>query len=176
MAVRDTTVTIDGLNQLRRALKSLEPEAAAGFRQAGYASATIVADEAKTIVPVLTGRLRDTIRAALIESGGKVRAGIKSVPYAGPIHFGWGRRNITPQPFLYSAIDSRRDEVLDTYLAHLEHLTAGYCAPTAGTSPKARTAVKRAAKSGGGEMWRASTQDKWDKLIEAGVSGATGGQ
>lgn len=174
MAVADTTVTVDGLNQLRRALKSLDPQAKEDFKQAGYASATIVADAARTLVPVLTGNLRDTIRAALIESGGKVRAGIKSVPYAGPIHFGWGRRNITPQPFLYSAIDSRREEVLDTYLAHLERITSGYCVPSGGVSSKARSAVRD--KALGGEMWRESTQDKWDKLIEAGMSSATGGK
>lgn len=172
MAVADTTVTIDGLNQLRRALKSLDPEAKEGFKQAGFASANIVADTARTLVPVITGNLRDTIRAALIESGGKVRAGVKAVPYAGPIHFGWGRRNITPQPFLYSAIDSRKQEVLDTYLAHLERITSGYCVPKSSVSSKARTAVR---KSGGNEMWRTSTQDKWDKLIEAGISTATGG-
>lgn len=175
MAVRDTTVTIDGLSQLRRALKSLDPEAAQGFKQAGFASANIVADTARTLVPVVTGNLRDTIRAAMIESGGKVRAGIKSVPYAGPIHFGWGRRNITPQPFLYSAIDSRREEVLDTYLAHLERITSGFCVPSGGTTSTARSAVRRTKGSSGGEMWRSSTQDKWDKLIEAGVSAATGG-
>lgn len=166
MAVQQTTVTIDGLNQLRRAFKTLSANATEDFKAAGYASATIVADEAKSLVPVVSGRLRDSIRAAMVQSGGKVRAGVKAVPYAGPIHFGWGRRNITPQPFLYQAIDRRHGEVLDTYLAHLERITNGFCAPASATSPKARRA---AAKTG-----TRRTQQDWDKIIEAGMSKAYG--
>ena len=166
MAVQQTTVTIDGLNQLRRAFKTLSENSKEDFKAAGYASATIVRDEAKSIVPVVSGRLRNSIRAAMIETGGKVRAGIKSVPYAGPIHFGWGRRNITPQPFLYQAIDRRHGEVLDTYLAHLERITNGFCAPAGGTAPRAKRA---AAKTG-----TRKTQADWDKIIEAGMSKAYG--
>ena len=44
-----------------------------------------------------------------------VRAGFARVPYAGPIHFGWRKRNIQPQPFLYEALDKRRNEVFDRY-------------------------------------------------------------
>jgi hypothetical protein len=166
MAVQQTTVTIDGLNQLRRAFKTLSANATEDFKAAGYASATIVADEAKSLVPVVSGRLRDSIRAAMVQSGGKVRAGVKAVPYAGPIHFGWGRRNITPQPFLYQAIDRRHGEVLDTYLAHLERITNGFCAPASTPSPKARRA---AAKTG-----TRRTQEDWDKIIEAGLRKAYG--
>jgi HK97 gp10 family phage protein len=166
MAVQQTTVTIDGLNQLRRAFKTLSENAKEDFKAAGYASASIVADEAKSLVPVVSGRLRDSIRAAMIETGGKVRAGVKAVPYAGPIHFGWGRRNITPQPFLYQAIDRRHGEVLDTYLAHLERITSGFCAPASSPGPKARRA---AAKTG-----TRRTQQDWDKIIEAGMSKAYG--
>ena len=166
MAVQQTTVTIDGLNQLRRAFKTLSENSKEDFKAAGYASATVVADEAKSIVPVLTGNLRDSIRAAMVESGGKVRAGLKKVPYAGPIHFGWGRRNITPQPFLYQAIDRRYGEVLDTYLAHLERITNGFCTPATPTAPRAK---KAATKTG-----TRRTQQDWDKIIEAGMSKAYG--
>jgi hypothetical protein len=166
MAVQQTTVTIDGLNQLRRAFKTLSANATEDFKAAGYASATIVADEAKSLVPVVSGRLRDSIRAAMVQSGGKVRAGVKAVPYAGPIHFGWGRRNITPQPFLYQAIDRRHAEVLDTYLAHLERITSGFCAPASKPGSKAKRA---AAKTG-----TRRTQQDWDKIIEAGMSKAYG--
>jgi hypothetical protein len=44
-----------------------------------------------------------------------VRAGRTSVPYAGPIHFGWPAHNIEPTPFLYDALDQRRSEVIDLY-------------------------------------------------------------
>ena len=102
----------------------------------------------------------------MVETGGKVRAGMKAVPYAGPIHFGWGRRNITPQPFLYQAIDRRHAEVLDTYLAHLERITNGFCVPTTTPAPRA---ARAASKTG-----TRRTQQDWDKIIEAGMSKAYG--
>lgn len=110
---------IDGLNKLRRALTKLDDAATDDFKQAGFAAATVVVDEAKTLVPVRSGRLRDSIRAAKVVSGGKVYAGRARVPYAGPIHFGWANRNIRPNPFLYDAADKRVSEVMDAYLEQL---------------------------------------------------------
>ena len=110
---------IDGLNKLRRALTKLDDAAKQDFKQAGFAAATVVVDEAKTLVPVRSGRLRDSIRAAKVVSGGKVYAGRARVPYAGPIHFGWANRNIRPNPFLYDAADKRVSEVMDAYLEQL---------------------------------------------------------
>ena len=37
------------------------------------------------------------------------------MPYAGPMHFGWRARAIDPNPFLYDALDERRDEVVAAY-------------------------------------------------------------
>jgi len=84
--------------------------------------ASIVADEAEQRVPVQSGRLKGSIRPLGSQKQGRVAAGKKSVPYAGPIHFGWPRRNITPQPFLTDALDRRKNEVLDTWLDLQEQL------------------------------------------------------
>jgi len=119
MTQRDVTIHIEGLNKLRRALEKLDDQAADDFKQAGFDAAGIVAKEGKRQAPVVTGRLRESIRPAKIKSGAKVYAGKKAVPYAGPIHFGWFRRNILPNPFLYRAADRRVQEVLDTYLAQV---------------------------------------------------------
>jgi hypothetical protein len=51
-----------------------------------------------------------------------VKAGGRLVPYAGPIHFGWPRHNIAPNPFIYDALDDRKAEVIDKYEAHIEAL------------------------------------------------------
>lgn len=77
--------------------------------------ANLVLEEALKKVPVRTGTLKATVRAASLQTRGEVRAGYKRVPWAGPIHFGWPARNIRPQPFLYDAIDARREQVLDAY-------------------------------------------------------------
>ncbi len=80
-----------------------------------------VAGTAKTKVPVRSGRLRNSIRgsgtktAARVRAGNNRKSGPTSVPYAAPIHFGWSRRGIKPQPFLYEALDDRRQEVIDRY-------------------------------------------------------------
>lgn len=80
-----------------------------------------VAGTAKTKVPVRSGRLKNSIRgagtktAARIRAGNNRKSGPTSVPYAAPTHFGWAARGIRPQPFLYEALDDRRQEVVDRY-------------------------------------------------------------
>jgi hypothetical protein len=85
-------------------------------------SAAVVFRNAMPRVPVRSGRLKSTMRISSTVRSGSVRAGGKrSAPYAGPVHFGWPNRPntakswqggpIAPNPFLYSALDARRDEV-----------------------------------------------------------------
>ena len=71
--------------------------------------------EARARVPRLTGALGKTIKSRVTETSARVEAGSRLVPYAGPIHFGWPRRNIEPQPFLYDALEGRQDQVVDLY-------------------------------------------------------------
>ena len=106
---------VEGLHKLRRALIKLDDAAREDFKQAGYQAAEIVVDEAKRLVPVRSGRLGKTIRAHKVVSGAKVSAGRTRVPYAGAIHFGWARRNIRPNPFLYDAADNRVNDVMNEY-------------------------------------------------------------
>ena len=116
---QDVTFRVEGLNKLLRALEQLDGEAKQQFKVAGKTAGEIVAKEARGIVPVRSGRLKESIKSGATGRGAVVRAGRKSVPYAGPIHFGWGRRNIFPQPFLYQAADRRVDEVVDQYLTQI---------------------------------------------------------
>lgn len=85
--------------------------------------AFLVAQRARSRAPVRTGRLRDNIRTGKHRYGFIVRVGSKTrVPYAGPIHFGWPRRGIVPNPFLYDALDERRQELLATYTNRVQDL------------------------------------------------------
>ena len=87
--------------------------------------AEMVADRAASLAPVRTGRLRETIRASGTKTAGRVRAGFKRVPYAGPVHLGgatrpdaakgWRGGPIHPNPFLYDALDQRRNQVFNAY-------------------------------------------------------------
>lgn len=62
--------------------------------------------------PTLSGRLQDTIRAGRGKTKAVIRAGGARAPYAGVIHYGWPARNISPAPFLLSALQAERADVL----------------------------------------------------------------
>ncbi len=108
-------VSVEGARELRKALKTVGDEAKAGLKDVNLEVAEIVARAAVTKVPARSGALRETVRAAGAQTRASVKAGFKKVPYAGVIHFGWPARGILPRPFLYDALDARRDEVMDAY-------------------------------------------------------------
>lgn len=107
-------VRIEGASELRRALRDVAG-GLADLKDAHREVGQIVADRATTIAPRRSGRLAGSVRAARQASGAIVRAGRSSLPYAGVIHFGWPAHNIEPQPFLYDALDDRRNQVIDAY-------------------------------------------------------------
>lgn len=124
-------VRIEGLKEtqkkVRKILDDMDRDAAKGeLKSMNTAAAEIVAGRALQLVPVRSGRLRDTVRPSGTQKSARVRAGFARVPYAGPIHFGWAARNITPQPFLYDALDARRREVLDHYDSQIGKLIKKY--------------------------------------------------
>tara|TARA_R110002012_G_scaffold320793_1_gene545596 strand:- start:31 stop:438 length:408 start_codon:yes stop_codon:yes gene_type:complete len=107
-------IQIDGGPRLRKAFRNAGDDLG-DLKELNKKVAEVVASQAKNEVPVRTGKLKDTIRGAGTKTQGVVRAGFARVPYSGPIHFGWYKRNIQPQPFLYEALDKRRGEVFDKY-------------------------------------------------------------
>ena len=124
-------VRVEGLVDVRRKIRRMEQgldqDAAKGDLKAmNLEAAEIVAGVATGLVPVRAGTLRQTIRAAGAQKSGRVRAGFARVPYAGPIHFGWPQRNISPQPFLYDALDRRRNEVFDAYERNMSEIVKKY--------------------------------------------------
>jgi hypothetical protein len=126
-----TTVEAQGMRQLRRRLSMLDKEFddLKGLHQD---LAEIVMNRALALAPVRTGRLKQSIRAAGTQTAGRVRAGFKRVPYAGPVHFGWATRPdaakgwrggpIHPNPFLYDALDERHNQVFETYFEGIKKI------------------------------------------------------
>lgn len=115
-----TPMKVEGAAELARLMRRIgDRDLKRSLRDANKAGATLVAEDAKEHhVPVQSGRLKRSIGARGTQTEGKVKAGTASrVPYAGPIHFGWGRRNIRAQPFLHKALSKKfRDHQLqDTY-------------------------------------------------------------
>jgi hypothetical protein len=121
--MEQTGVKVKGLRSVTKALQSVGVPNKE-LNSAAKRSAERVVNEAKTLVPVRSGRLRDSIKiSATLTKGISIKAGNDfSIPYANPIHWGWFRRNIKPQPFFVQAIGLTRNDVYQDYLGELESL------------------------------------------------------
>lgn len=115
-------IRVKGLKELNRALTDIgvpRKEINAAAKQ----SAEQVLIEAKSLVPVRTGALRNSIRLSATTKGISIRAGNEGkVPYANPIHWGWFKRHIKPQPFFAKALGYTRQEIFDNYYKQMDNL------------------------------------------------------
>jgi hypothetical protein len=128
-------VKVADLNKLTRKLKQYEG-AVEDLKAAHKSAADLVAAAARPLVPRRTGTLAGTLRTSGTTRGGRVAAGRKSVPYAGPVHFGWPSRPnpakgwrggpIRPNPFIYDALDRRRAEVEGQFERYLLEVQKRY--------------------------------------------------
>ena len=124
MAKQPLSVKTQGMRELRKNLSMLDDDFE-DLKELHLDLAEMVAERAASLAPVRTGTLQQTIRASGTKTAGRVRAGFKRVPYAGPVHFGWATRPdaakgwrggpIHPNPFLYDALDQRRNQVFNAY-------------------------------------------------------------
>jgi len=132
MAKQPKMYTMQGDKEFKRMLSALDAKFD-DLKKFHLDLAELVMARALSRAPVRTGRLRETIRASGTKTAGRVRAGFKRVPYAGPVHFGWATRPnlargqiggpIMPNPFLYEALDERRNEVIQAYFDKVDELT-----------------------------------------------------
>jgi HK97 gp10 family phage protein len=126
-------IKVVGLNEAIRALRAIGvPSAEIGL--ASQEAGELVASRARSLVPVRTGALRDTIKAKKIARKVVVSAGNNTrVPYANPIHFGWNYdkknlqpKNIRPRPFFSNALTSTRSQVYQIFFDNIEKLFQKY--------------------------------------------------
>ena len=116
-------IEVQGGNELRKTLRALgDDDLKRELSEAGKAAAEIVADRARQRVPVLTGTLRDVIRAGGTQRGGYVSFGKKKVLYAGVIHFGSPSRNIRANQYVYDAVDDVQRQAFDEYERRVQAL------------------------------------------------------
>lgn len=122
-----TGIKVVNLREVTKALQAIGVPNDA-IKAAGKQSADQVINEAKSLVPVRSGKLRDSIRVSatakgrLTISAGNNRVSASGVPYANPIHWGWFKRNIKPQPFFVKAIGLTRQDVYQNYMSQMEKL------------------------------------------------------
>jgi len=123
----ESGVKVTNLKEINRALRNVGVPNDA-IKKAGRESAQAVVNEARTLVPVRTGALRNSIRVGatarskITISAGNNRSSRSGVPYANPIHWGWFKRNIRPQPFFATALSLTRDEIFKNYFSQIDKL------------------------------------------------------
>jgi hypothetical protein len=123
----DFTVRMDGMKELRQVIRTTKDK---GLRRAitkaNRATGAVVADDARSNAPERSGRLARSVKPTSSQREAQVKAGTaKTVPYAGPIHFGWPARGIRAQEFLFAAARRQRPVVEQTYREALEEALRG---------------------------------------------------
>lgn len=114
-------IKVEGAKQLRRSLKKAGDDLSK-MKAAHAAAASIAAESARGYAPMgPTGRLIRSIRSSGTNTAGIVRSGYKSVPYAGPIHWGWPGHNISANPFMSDGATSSESRWLPVYEAAVEN-------------------------------------------------------
>lgn len=93
---------VQGLNGVVRALQQMGLEVE-DLKDAFAKIAQQGAEKAADAAPKKSGRLAADIRGNRAKSKAVVTAGRVSVPYAGPINYGWPSRNIAPAGFMQTA-------------------------------------------------------------------------
>lgn len=102
MSVNRTGYRVQGLSQVVRALQQMGAEVD-DLKAAFSKIAERGAEAAAAAAPRKSGRLASDIRGNRAKSKAVVTAGRASVPYAGPINYGWPSRGIEPAGFMQKA-------------------------------------------------------------------------
>lgn len=120
-------VKVEGARQLRATLRRAGHDLE-DMKATNRKVAEVVDNKAKKHAPVGNDvhkrgkRLRDTIRPGATKTTAVIRAGGKKVPYANPIHWGWGKRHIRPQSFLMISARATESQWLQIYFHDLEEI------------------------------------------------------
>ncbi|CAB0660738.1 hypothetical protein [Corynebacterium diphtheriae] len=110
---------VEGAARLRRTLKKAGGDLD-DLKEANRRAAKAIKPIAEGMAPVLTGRLQASIRVGATRKAGILRAGRKTVAYAGPVHWGWPAHGIKANPFMSNAAIRNQHVWEKEYIAALE--------------------------------------------------------
>jgi hypothetical protein len=125
----DAGITVEGGRQLRKALADLDPKLD-DLKDAHQRVSKIVEQHAKGNAPRKTGRLANSIRGNRAKTRATVKAGGARVRYAGPIEWGWPKRNIEARHYLVNAAHDTEPTWQRIYLEDVNDLLDKVAAST----------------------------------------------
>lgn len=115
-------VQIDGVDRLVRALNAAGLDLG-DLKAALKQAAEIVEQTSAGKAPRGdTDRLVNSLRSSATKKAGVVRAGRKTVPYAGPIHWGWPKHNIKPQTFIADAARNTEPQWVQVFEREVDNI------------------------------------------------------
>lgn len=133
------TVRVDGLREFQRTVRKLKDRelnkkvrgvnktAAEIVKPAAVLAAPDGKRDAKSNKRYRPGKLDKSIKVVASAKSAAIKAGSASrVPYAAAIHFGFKKRNIKPNRFLFRAMARKSTEVSETYEREIRALVRAH--------------------------------------------------
>lgn len=121
MMSKRSAIEVKGSAQLARTLRKAGADMK-DLRAVNRKAAASIIPTARAETPIRSGRLQQSVRAGATQKAGVLRAGKASVPYAGPIHWGWRDHHIQPHPFLVDAARQTEPTWVGIYESEIKKL------------------------------------------------------
>jgi hypothetical protein len=118
LAALDAKVSIDGLSRFVRTMKAAGANMA-DMKDANVKAANTVASRARSTGPHRSGNLTGSLRTPRTQARARVTS---NLIYAPPIHWGWPKRHIWPNPFVTRAAIVTKPEWLHDYEKSLQKI------------------------------------------------------
>lgn len=115
----DAGIRVEGAARLRRTARKAGDDLG-HLKTAHTAAGAIAGGRARADGPKRSGRLTRNVRWSGSNTAATIRAGGVSVPYAGPIHWGWPARHIKAQPFITEAAEATETQWTAVYQKAVE--------------------------------------------------------
>ena len=120
MAENRIDVSSRGFKELRETIRAAQRDLA-DMKPVNTEVSSYVLD--RTQAPIgPSGDLSKSGRSSGTKTAAVVRFGTRRVPYAQPIHWGWGRRHIAAHPFLTRAGKKTEPGWIDIYSRRLDEI------------------------------------------------------
>ena len=118
-------IEVTGIRELNKALKGVGDDFE-DLKDANALLGQLVAGRATALVPVRSGKLQSSIKTNRAKNKVTISAGRASVPYAGVIEYGWGKRGIKARPYLNKAVNEKKGEIKEKYEENIKNIIKKY--------------------------------------------------